>query len=236
MKIRITGLMYIGILVFSAPALCNSIPVWRQQTSVAVEEFMMRFAAAAAEQLQERVVYEVSEPDSRLNFSPCEQTPAVKEASSNGGRLTLKVSCDTPSPWQIYVPVQMERYRQIVTIKSAVPRDYALAPEDLETKELNIIDLRYGFYTNTEDVVGMITRRPVTAGSAPYPNMLEAPKLINKGDMVVIEAATSHFSVKMPGVAMADGRRGQQIMVKNSSSNRMVRAEVIGSGHVRTPL
>jgi len=60
-----------------------------------------------------------------------------------------------------------------------------------------------------------------------------APKLIRRGDQVVIVATTGGISVRMAGTAMADGRRDEQITVKNKSSNRLIKVRVVAPGTVQ---
>ncbi|NEP50997.1 MAG: flagellar basal body P-ring formation protein FlgA, partial [Moorea sp. SIO3C2] len=51
---------------------------------------------------------------------------------------------------------------------------------------------------------------------------LEQPLLIKRGDSVVVTARTGTLTVKMPGTALMDGHRGEQISVRNKQSNRVV--------------
>jgi len=59
------------------------------------------------------------------------------------------------------------------------------------------------------------------------------PLLVRKGDHVMIEARKGAMSVKMPGEALNDGREGRQIRVKNSRSQRIIKARVVAAGIVR---
>ena len=48
----------------------------------------------------------------------------------------------------------------------------------------------------------------------------------------MIIASKGSMSVKMPGEALSDGHEGRQIRVKNSRSERIIRATVVGPGEV----
>ena len=101
---------------------------------------------------------------------------------------------------------------------------------------MNIDQLNYGYFTSVEPVAGMIAKRNIKAGTPLTPVMLTPPRLIEKGDSVLIQASNDRITVKMPGLAMSNGRQGQQIMVKNVQSNRVVRAKVVAVGIVNVPL
>ncbi len=62
------------------------------------------------------------------------------------------------------------------------------------------------------------------------------PILIKRGDAVTITAEGDGLSVKMPGVAMSDGRRGEQIRIKNNNSAKIVDAQVTEPGEVAVPM
>ena len=63
--------------------------------------------------------------------------------------------------------------------------------------------------------------------------MVKEPIIIKRGDVVMIIAKAGALSVKSAGVAINDGRLGQQIQVKNKASKRIVVARVISSKQVQ---
>ena len=56
------------------------------------------------------------------------------------------------------------------------------------------------------------------------------------GDKVVIGGSNGSVSVKMPGEAMEDGAVGAQIRVRNTRSNREIKARVSAAGQVRVDM
>ncbi|WP_068760288.1 flagellar basal body P-ring formation chaperone FlgA, partial [Oleiphilus sp. HI0128] len=82
------------------------------------------------------------------------------------------------------------------------------------------------------DVEGMVARRSIRPGSTIQPGHLTPPKLVKRGDNVVIVASNSAISVRMNGTAMTDGALGQQIPVQNLQSKRVVKARVSEPGLV----
>jgi flagella basal body P-ring formation protein FlgA len=58
------------------------------------------------------------------------------------------------------------------------------------------------------------------------------PKIIKRGERVMITAAKSGIGIRMNGIAQSDGNRGQVIRVKNQNSERVINAIVTGIGEV----
>lgn len=212
-------------------------PVWRQQLTVAIDEFMNTWSEHAKLSAQTKVNYQISGLDPRLKLSPCNDTPRISTSQKfRAGKLTLKTECRLPHPWKIYVSVHVERLHPVVISTRTMSRDKVIENQDLRLKTENIDRLNFGYFTSIEAVAGMITKRNLQQGSVLSPNQLVPPRLINKGDSVLIEAANSRVRVKMPGLAMSDGRKGQQISVRNTQSRRVIRAEVVAAGIVKVPL
>jgi len=234
----------ISLSIFSVlPTAANSgnqaptIPVWRQQLTVAVDEFMQAWSQQAKLSEATQVSYEVKGLDPRLRLTPCEQTPSISTGQNfRAGKLTLRSECSLPHPWKLFVSVQVERLHPVVVITSSLPRGSRITESDLQLRQQNIDRLNYGYFTNIKDAVGMISKRSLQSAQVLSPNHLTPPLLISKGDSVLIEASNNEISVKMPGMAMSDGRMGQQISVRNKQSQRTIRAEVVASGVVKVPL
>jgi flagellar basal body P-ring formation protein FlgA len=58
------------------------------------------------------------------------------------------------------------------------------------------------------------------------------PRLIKRGDKIIISTMQPAFSIRMNGIAMMDGTKGQLIRVKNENSGRIISATVIEPGLV----
>lgn len=63
--------------------------------------------------------------------------------------------------------------------------------------------------------------------------MLEAPRLVRKGDLVTLLAEIAGVNVRMTGKALADGAAGTSIQVSNLSSQRVIEGTVIAEGVVK---
>jgi flagella basal body P-ring formation protein FlgA len=87
-----------------------------------------------------------------------------------------------------------------------------------------------------EDVIGKHARRSL-AGNVPLSTQdVTAVTVVRRGDMVRIVLESPLIKVSTPGEALEAGKPGDTIRVKNTSSNREVRAQVIDKQTVRIPL
>lgn len=232
MKLR---LAFVSFLYCLAASVLASPPV---HVSAQIEERldleMQQYVAAQAANFGRRIEYSISRPDPRLNLPVCTEPPLVEFDHSNfQPRVSVKVSCAGEHPWSLYIPVQFQGWQQVVVAAGNLTRGQTLSNADLLMTEVDLSNLRYGFISDIEEAVGLELKRNLQPGDALYPGVLTAPKVIQKGDEVIITARSAQMSVQVPGTAMNDGRMGEQINVRNTGSQRVIRATVIGAGIVQ---
>jgi flagellar basal body P-ring formation protein FlgA len=89
--------------------------------------------------------------------------------------------------------------------------------------------------TRLEDVVGKRARHSLQANAAISPLEIEGAPLVQKGDAVLIVLESPLLKVTAVGVALEQGLRGETIRIKNTTSNRELRAVVVDTKTVRVP-
>lgn len=176
--------------------------------------------------------------DRRLRLAQCAQPLAA--FSPPGGKLmgstTVGVHCHGPKPWTIYTQVQIKVFQKVVVLAKALPRDAIIAKDALTLHKKDLARLRQGFLTHYEQALGKQLKRPLPAGSVLTTVNLAAPKLIKRGQKVIIHAHTPGFDIRMAGDALMDGEKGQRIRVRNDQSQRIVEGIVIAPGIIRVTL
>lgn len=173
--------------------------------------------------------------DPRLHLVLC--TEPLKAGLAPGsvlaGTTTIAVSCAQPKTWTVYVPVRIARYSSVVTSRQTLARGTRLAAGDVEIREADTNNVRGQGYGSADAVVGSMLKRAV----GPQQVLTEYDIcLICKGESVTIVARTANLLVKMPGLALSDGTRGQTISVRNRDSKRLVEATVTAAGVVEIAL
>ena len=181
----------------------------------------------------ERLTIQVSAPDPRLRLGSCAQAPKVVISGTKlVGRVTTKVSCAGPTPWSLYVPVNVDIYRKVLVTTAGLARGHVVTRADIKTAEHRAQRLTQGYFQSPARILGKEIKRPLGLGQVITPNALTQPKIIAKGDDVMIMAKSGSLSIRTPGTALMNGRVGQQINVRNKHSKRMVKAQVVRKGLV----
>jgi flagella basal body P-ring formation protein FlgA len=183
-----------------------------------------------------RVEYTVSSLDSQLNVGACPTglTAAAKDAGQLSARLSVQVSCT--NNWSIYVPIDLAIYRQVVIAIKPLGPGSTIGDDDVQLAETDITQPLGEYLTQLDEAVGMSVKRSIAQGRPLVQQQLAPPLMVRRGDTVMINAATSVISVKMSGVALTDGRRGEQIRIKNQGSARVIDARVTGPGQVQAQM
>lgn len=183
----------------------------------------------------QRVVVAAGKMDSRLSFSRCAQALAFEAQQNNArsARTLIKVRCNDENPWAVFVPLEIQRFQSVVVASGKLVRGAVISEQDLEIQERTVNQAGENWFSSTEQLIGMEVKRNLRAGQPVSHYDVKPPRLVKRGDNVVIVAETGAISVKMTGTALADGYRDQQISVRNNSSDRTIRAIVLDTGVVR---
>lgn len=172
--------------------------------------------------------------DSRLRLAHCDQplSTFAATAAAAGGSQSVGVRCDGSKNWTIYVPVKLSRTVEVVVLARTVQRDTLLAPEHLATIARDVAGLSSGFFTRAEELIGHRVKRSAAAGTVLTPALVHRPPLIERGDRVTLASGSSAVAVSAPAEALAAGRRGERLRVRNLSSGKVVEAVVVSRGRV----
>lgn len=172
--------------------------------------------------------------DSRLNLPQCaEPLEAFKTTTViKAGRMTVGVRCNKEKKWSIFTSAVIKSYQMVVVLSQTVRRGEIVTRQHLAIEKRDVSNLRDDFVTEIEPVENKQASRQLDAGSILSFRHLVEPKLVKRGDKVIITTTRTDLSIRMNGVAMMDGIKGQLISVKNQSSGRIVNATVIEPGLV----
>jgi flagella basal body P-ring formation protein FlgA len=186
----------------------------------------------------ERVEVKVGNLDPRLMLPACPQplTLSLNDPTNSGGQLTVQTRCEATQRWSIYVPAQVALFRPLAVAGRQLERGDVISESDITIEVVNVSQLRQGYVIEPDNIIGRELQRPLNKGEAFRSAILEAPMVIKRGDAVHIEMQAGAIAVNSTGVAMANGRVGQRIRVRNSQSDRIVSAEVVEAGKVRTSI
>ncbi|CAD5108560.1 flagellar basal body P-ring formation chaperone FlgA [Zestomonas carbonaria] len=197
-----------------------------------VEDYLQRSG------IEGRYEIQVNRLDPRLRLAQCDRdlTASQENAASPIGRVTVRVRCDGNSPWTVFVPAQVKLFRDVVALIRPMKRGETIGVDDLSLVERDVGLLGQGYLTAMEQAVGKTITRPLLADQVLAPAHLQRSQVVRKGDHVMISARGGKVNVHMNGEALSDGAEGQQIRVRNLSSQRVIKARVAGPGMVEVAL
>lgn len=182
--------------------------------------------------------FDIGNIDPRFNEKPCSLPLefSLNRSPMTQSNLTVLAECKDETPWKLYITSKFNVYGNVVYAATTIPRAHTIQLSDLEIKEEAINSHYYASFNSADSVKGMIAKRSIRQGSVIQANLLQAPKLVKRGDDVVIVASSDSIMIRMRGTAMQDGELGQQINVRNNQSARIVRARVSEAGLVNVTL
>ncbi|WP_231861990.1 flagellar basal body P-ring formation chaperone FlgA [Legionella hackeliae] len=211
-----------------------------QSLDLLKEKIENHVLASLATQKNSKIRVEVDKIDSRLKLKPCQdnhlevfnpyQIPLIRVN-------TMGIKCQEPeNRWTLFVPIKITVQKPVLVAKHPLNKGSLINEEDLEIQEIDISQLKQGYFDKTETVVNQACKTNIAQGSVITPQLLQAESLVHKGEQVAIQAITDNFSVSMEGIAMNEGAAGDVIRVKNLSSKKIIEAQVSARGQVRVSL
>ncbi len=204
----------------------------------AVRAAARAFLAARATGLGGRVEVEVGTVDPRLRLAACAGRPEVRVAAGRigAGNLTLAVRCPAPRRWTVYVTATIRVFRPVLVLARPLARGALVEAADLGLEERDVGPLRGRYLTADARVSGLRARRSLPAGTVLSYALLERPKVVRRGQRVVVLARRGGLEVRSHGRALADGAAGDVVAVRNLRSRRIVEGRVLADGTVRVTM
>ncbi len=176
--------------------------------------------------------------DPRLAFTQCDKplTFSHQQSGSIKRSISVKVQCIGAHQWAFYAKHTVALEKSVLSIAKGLPRHHVIQEQDLSYTVRDVYKLRTGYLSHKAEVLGQQLKRSLKTGDLIYQYVLKAPDIIKKGDAISIVASHGGLSVVTPGIAMNNGRKGEQIRVENRRSSRIIRAQVIGPNRVQVIL
>jgi flagellar basal body P-ring formation protein FlgA len=143
------------------------------------------------------------------------------------------IVCTDGRPFTIVsVKLIVKAYRNVVVAARNLASLEPITPDCLRFERWDIGTLT-GYFTDSEKIVGLRTRRPVSAGVPLSEAAVERPPLVHHGSAVIILAQMGGITVSANGQALQEGSEGSVIRVQNLNTNKIVNARVIDGATVQ---
>jgi flagella basal body P-ring formation protein FlgA len=137
---------------------------------------------------------------------------------------------------QLHGTAYIATTQEVVSLVRPVAQDEIITADAVSRTQVQVTHPIRQAVTQPQDVIGKRARRSL-AGNAPLSTQdVAASPVVHKGDLVRIVLDAPLIKVSTAGEVLEAGKIGDTIRVKNTSSNREVRAQVIDKQTVRIPL
>lgn len=229
-----------GLVVFFSTGLAAN-PLIEQligTTEAFLEEQAEQHVSSSTRDARYEVEVGRLDPRLRLPLCPAESlVPTLESPAVPVGRVTVRVSCESDSVrWRLFVPAKVSLFEQVLVTKRPLARHEVLQAADITFMERDVGLLGDQYLTDPTLALGKRAKRQLSGDMVIGAKHLENDEIVKRGDKVVISAANTQISVRMPGEALQAGTVGSQIRVRNTRSGRVVTARVIGPGQVEVAM
>lgn len=172
--------------------------------------------------------------DPRLQLPACTENLEIFPQSGNvkPGRNTIGIRCPGANNWTIYSTVAVKSFEAVLVLTKQLSRNDRIGLEHFTTETRDTSTLQPGYLTDPNDIINKQATRFIPVGSVLYRSHYSEPTLVKRGERVSIQSGKPGLLITSTGVAMTDGIKGQQISVKNVSSQRVIQATVVNLGLV----
>src|SRR5262245_14032620 len=168
------------------------------------------------------VQYEVTVPRRSALLGPTPFTLAIQVASKVEKQLHGTA----------YITIAQE----VVSLVRPIAQDEIITADAVSRTQVPVTHPMRQAVTQLEDVIGKRARRSLASNASLSTQDVATSPVVHKGDLVRIVLESSLIKVSTAGEVLEAGKVGDTIRVKNTTSNREVRAQVIDKQTVRIPL
>jgi flagellar basal body P-ring formation protein FlgA len=178
----------------------------------------------------------IRELSQNLTLPRCDNELSLNNRSNNTffGRQTVLVECTRPG-WRVFVSAEIDGKVMAVTAKRGIVRQAFIQADDIDIVPTPLSEVRRGWLTDIENVVGMRAKRAIRPNTVINLQMLDIPYLVNEGDQVQIITRISGVEIRTRGIALEDGMLQDQIEVRNQQSNIVIKGIVIAPNTLLVP-
>jgi flagella basal body P-ring formation protein FlgA len=235
--IRIFMLLAIAALHSPVIRAAQAATEWQDHAAIrtTAESYLQ---ATVREQQHRRTEIRLGQLDPRLRLKACHSPleAYMPAGSRSAGNTTVAVRCPDDGGWNIYVSARIDVFAPVLVSRQPLARGARLQTSDLELAERNLANLNYGYYTDTDAVAGMVVKRMISMADVITPQMVEAPRLVQRGEQVIVIAESGNLSIRSSGKALSDGKSGDVVRIEATGSRRIVDGIVVSQGVVKVTL
>jgi flagella basal body P-ring formation protein FlgA len=147
--------------------------------------------------------------------------------------LAITFLCNGEFAKKVWAIATVEVLQDVIVARKPLGRYQVIGEDDIHRQTLDLAQLPNNVFTTAEEVIGLRAKRTIDAQTVLTPNMIEAPPVINRGDIVVMIAESGGLRISTKAEAREQGGKGERIKVMNIDSRKYVYAFVVDSHTVK---
>ena len=203
------------------------------QSLAAIETAVKGFAAQTLGDSGDSEVT-VSRLDPRLRLAECGSELGMRFSREprGGGANAVEVRCEGDKPWSIYVSVDVARFADVVVATRGLARGAVIGAQDVKVARRRINGTQLDYMNDAAAAIGRVAARAIGPDQILGAGNVMLPRLVKRGDEVIIASVGSAINVRVKGQALKDGGVGERVSVRNLNSKRVVEGVVNADGMV----
>ena len=173
---------------------------------------------------------------SRAALPEVEPLPMIEPvALTNFNSLEPVANVPTVSRVEAIAPAAIVDEVSIPVLNQMIGSKALITADDIVWKQLDAKRVGADMVLDASDLIGMTARRNIPAGQPIRRGDVQAPKLVNKGELVLVSLTSSRLQLSVQGKALQNGAKGEVVQVLNPKSNRVIEGTVSGPNQVTVP-
>lgn len=182
--------------------------------AVVLEEYL----TTQTQGLPGKVSYSVGPLDQFAKRGPCSVfEPFLPAGSRLWGKTTVGIRCLGPTPWTVYVPVQVRIAGSYLLTARQLTAGQTLSDSDVLMQGGDLGALPTSVLTDPAQARGKTVKSSVAAGQPLRGDLLIAPWSVQQGQSVKLVSTGAGFTVSNEGKALNNASEGQVAQVRTAS-------------------
>lgn len=126
----------------------------------------------------------------------------------------------------------IQRLAQVPILNRTFKTGNVIARNDIDFIHLRTNALKHNIVLSEDELIGMTPRRIILAGEPIRDNEIQAPQIVERGELVTMVFDRGGLSLTAQGKALQSGAKGDVIRVVNASSSKTLQATITGQKEV----
>ncbi|TWI02830.1 flagella basal body P-ring formation protein FlgA [Luteimonas cucumeris] len=166
--------------------------------------------------------------DPALRLPRCAGDLVARASSAH----SVEVSCPQDAGWRLFVPVRVRRSQTVLVLSRGVGAGQVITADDFVAGTRDASRIVGAAIGDPAQALGQVARRSLSAGNVLSMQDLVAPRLVRRGDQVMLVSRRGGVEVRMAGKALADAGENERVTVESLSSRRAIQGVVGPDGDV----